>query len=347
VSENEIRNIHAEMASLRINEKALRRKLFASFDNSESLSLSNQSQNSDVSFRNTKTRLVETPLKPKRSSKTNNFGGINGESNSACSKTTSNTKASPNMVRISMKPKKLNMNVQSHVENHLGKIPSIVSIDPGKTIILRFEAPKIVVNEPKLDVKCKKNIFKEEILPEQNMQNLNSIKGVKLEKDIKESMDAPNKPHSIYNMDMFPSIGDYPPQESLNLRWDMDSMNQEVPQASNYLKPEVHEKFINLEQSNISQIMESVEGCGDFYLNKPLLSISNEQMKSYQMGGTSILNQFGNNITPIFSINEDMGGDLRGHILESENSQEDLAPTPRNIPPFVITQGEDMMSEEF
>ncbi len=124
-------------------------------------------------------------------------------------------------------------------------------------------------------------------------------------------------------------------------------MNQEINPPSNYLKPEGQSgKYINLEQSNISHMMESAEVCGDFDMSKPLLSITNEQARNYQMGGNSILNQFCSNVTPIFSINEDMGDNVRPNILESVISQDNLPVVPGNLPPFVMNPNEDMMMNE-
>ncbi len=83
VSENEIRNIHKEMLNIRMSDRALRRKLFQTFENCEPLSFSNQSHGSDTSSRNEKERNLETPVKKKSSQKIINFNGMSGENNSA------------------------------------------------------------------------------------------------------------------------------------------------------------------------------------------------------------------------------------------------------------------------
>ena len=122
--------------------------------------------------------------------------------------------------------------------------------------------------------------------------------------------------HSIHG---FSSVGDEQPQDSFNLNWGAQNESQEINATNNYLKPEDNEaKYLNLDQSNISNIMESAEGWADFGMNKQLLSGPNDQMKSYHMGGPSILNQFCNNATPVFSINEDIGDNIRPNILESD-----------------------------
>lgn len=266
-----------------------------------------------------------------------------------------------------------NLKSQNHLTLHSGKVPSILSIDPGKTIVLQFIKPKSDLKEPPIEVKCKKNIFNREKQADIFIENLDESKGMvtgiayfsknlqsvsepmiiiigtKLEKDIKDPPEVPKKEMMYSNVDVFPSIGEDAPPEPLNFKWDMDSMNQEINPPSNYLKPEVQSgKYINLEQSNISHMMESAEGCGDFDMSKPLLSITNEQVRNYQMGGTSILNQFCSNVTPIFSINEDMGDNVRPNILESVISQDNLPVVTGNLPPFVMNPNEDMMmNEEF
>jgi len=348
VSENEIKNIHSEMVSIRVSERSLRRQLFESLENWEPLTFSNHSQKSEDSDRNIERKKLETSVKTKNPNKIINFNGMSGENNSACSKTSSNTKASPNMVRITSKEQNQNLKRRDCFQNYMNKIPSIVSIDPGKTIILKFKASKGSKKQPKIEVKWKKNIFNREKQTEIFIENLDE-KGTKKEKDMKEKSEVQIKQPLYYNPEVFQSIGEEPPQEYIQFNWNMDSMNQEANPPSNYLKPEVQSKFMNLEQSNISQIMESAEGCGDFDMSKPLLSITNEQAKNYQMGGTSILNQFCNNpATPIFSINEDIGDNIRPNILESVISQDHLADQPANIPHFMITQNDDiMMHQEF
>jgi len=110
---------------------------------------------------------------------------------------------------------------------------------------------------------------------------------------------------------VFSSIGDENHDESLNFNWGVNQESQDLNCANNYLKPDISEmKYIHLEQSNNMQMMDSVEGCGEFDMSKPLLSVTNDNMKSYHMGGASILNQFSNNITPVFSINEEIGDNI-------------------------------------
>jgi hypothetical protein len=59
------------------------------------------------------------------------------------------------------------------------------------------------------------------------------------------------------------------------------------------MKPSAIEgKLLNLDQSNISQMIESVDECRDFYMHDQLMPNSNYQMKSYHLGGVSLLSQF-------------------------------------------------------
>jgi hypothetical protein len=80
-------------------------------------------------------------------------------------------------------------------------------------------------------------------------------------------------------------------------------------------------------------------------MSKQLLPISHDAIKHYHMGGSSILNQFCNNITPVFSINEDIGDNIRPNILESDIGNINLA-VCNNIPPFSINIDLDMMLTE-
>ncbi len=59
-------------------------------------------------------------------------------------------------------------------------MPSIVSIDPGKTIVIQFIKPKIEVKEPLIEVKCKKNIFNREKQEDIFIENLDESKGMSL-----------------------------------------------------------------------------------------------------------------------------------------------------------------------
>ena len=147
---------------------------------------------------------------------------------------------------------------------------------------------------------------------------------------------------------MFSSIGDENHDESLNFNWGVNQESQDLNCANNYLKPDISEmKYIHLEQSNNMQMMDSVEGCGEFDMSKPLLSVTNDNMKSYNMGGASILNQFSNNITPVFSINEEIGDNIRPNVLDSDVCNENLV-VPSNLPPFVMNPDGDMMlTDEF
>jgi len=223
--------------------------------------------------------------------------------------------------------------------------PKIVSIDPGKSIILKFEKPKSDSKEDQIEVKWKKNIFNSSTIKDIKIENLDD----KPQKEPSPSEVVANpQPPNANLINCFSSVGEDQRQEPFNLNWGVQNESQDINAVNNYLKPEGTEgKFINLDQSHISQIMESVEGWSDFYMSRPLLSVSNDQMKSYHMGGPSILNQFCNNATPVFSINEEMGEPIRPNITESDAWNDNLE-VQNNLPPFVINpDGEITLTEDF
>lgn len=175
VSENELKNIHAEMYNIRASDRALKRKLFQTFENCEPLTFSNHSQRSDESVRNYRGK-IETPAKKKSSYNIINFNGTNGENNSAYSKTSTNTNASPNLVRISTDQERANLKFRNYIQAHTGKVPQILSVDPGKSIVIKFITPA-TQKEPQIEVKWKKNIFNKEKQPDIFIENLDENKG--------------------------------------------------------------------------------------------------------------------------------------------------------------------------
>mmetsp|Transcript_23068 Transcript_23068/g.25613 ORF Transcript_23068/g.25613 Transcript_23068/m.25613 type:complete len:377 (+) Transcript_23068:684-1814(+) len=345
VSENEIKNIHGEMVKVRISDRSLKRKLCLSFENYDSKQSSDNSQESEISSRLDSERMITTPPKKIAPHRIINYNAVGGENNSACSKTSSNTKASPNVLMIPLKGKKMRIKgaTKKVLPFKYKGIPRIVSIDPGTSIVLKFEKHKSDSKEDQIKIKCKRNIFNKAIEQDIIVENLD-------DKPEKERTELIVKPQHLIDhpINIFSSINDEQPAESFNLHWGVQNESQDIQASNNYLKPEGGEgKYLNLDPPNISQMIESAEGIGDFYMNRPLLSVTNDNMKSYHMGGPSILNQFCNNATPVFSINEDLGDNIRPNILESDVGNENLD-VPSNLPPFVINgEGEMMLTEEF
>jgi hypothetical protein len=259
VSENEIKNIQKEMVNVRISERSLKNKLYISFENYGPKQSSVYSQRSDSCSKNDSERY--TPVNKARPSPNRiiNFNGVGGEDNSACSKTSSNTKPSPNLVRIplSIEKQKTSVSGSEIVEQpfYHAKEPKILSIDPGKSIVIRFDAPKVSNFEERLELSCQRNILTSHRHQDIVIENL----------DEKESKDIMLKrPNEIdYSINVFSSIGDEHDSHSVDYNWAVNNERLDLNiVGENYIKQDA--KFINLNQSNISQMMESVEGCEDF-----------------------------------------------------------------------------------
>ena len=143
VSQNELKLIHDEIFKIRMNEKKLKRSERFSMDNLESKGISMYSQRSETSSkmnseRCTINRSRDTP------NRIINYNAVLAEDNSACSKTSSNTKKGPNLVRI---PLRLDENkvdlVKKEVKvepfKYLKQQAKLVSVVPGKNILIKFE----------------------------------------------------------------------------------------------------------------------------------------------------------------------------------------------------------------
>lgn len=334
VSENEINTIQKELVNIKISERSLKNKLYLSFENygpKESSDYSGRSIESS-SKRNSERYTPASKSKP-APSRIINFNGVLGEDNSACSKTSSNTKPSPNVVRIPLNydKQKTCASRSEIVETpfYHSKEPKIVSIDPGKSIIVRFENPKSSKYEERLELNCKRNILTSHRHQDIVIENLDEHES----KDIKYINIMNKHPNQMdHSINVFSSIGDEHDPSSVHYNWVINHESQDLNiSGEKYTKPEA--KYIILNQSNISQMMESVEECEDFRMSKQLHPASIDPMKNYHMGGSSILNQFCNNITPVFSINEDLGDNIRPNILESDF--------------WINIDGDMMLTEEF
>lgn len=147
VSENEFTKIHEEVLNIKINERKLKRSLYISYDEMHARRVSMNSQRSESSskvdsdrFTAVKSRDTPNPII--------NYNVALLEGNSACSKTSSNTKPSPNLVRI---PVGIEQPIVSRTSNGYKsgaltsinfKSPIVESIIPGKSIVVKFEAQK-------------------------------------------------------------------------------------------------------------------------------------------------------------------------------------------------------------
>lgn len=270
---------------------------------------------------------------PNKSKKANINANVT-EGNSAWSKTSSNSKAGPNLVRIALDPVKKTSRKktdQNDIPIYLKYEPKIVSIDPGKTIILKFEKPKTLQRAYENDIKWKHNILKP--------QKSNDI-AVEAEHEVLVKDHA----ISLLSNDLEKSINGFSSdccQDELELNyqshWENDS----------YLREE--ENFGYIEQPHLPQMIESVDGCSDLYIHRPMLFEHIDLSKGYNFGNQlHILNQFWNNITPMFSMTEEHVEQLRPNVLEIKGVQKDNQDFSNNLPDFPCgLEDAIMLSEDF
>lgn len=229
--------------------------------------------------------------------RTINYNIILAEDNSACSKTSSNTKPSPNLVRIPLgQAKKASMFRSKTRSDSLipdGKFAKLLSLVPGKSFIVTFETPSQTSQNEGVKVLSKRNLF----------SNRNGLEIV-VESFEKQRIPFNPQPIKQYtneyskmkidnenSINVFSSVGGNNDYDSINFNWVGNCESQDLNGQDHYLKVDHHEtKFCNIPQSHISQMMDSVEGCGDFYFQKQLLASRDEPLKS--IVGNSIMNHF-------------------------------------------------------
>jgi hypothetical protein len=264
VSENEIKNIQKEMVNVRISERSLKNKLYISFENYGPKQSSVYSQRSYSCSKNDSERYTPVNKAKPSTNQIIDFNRVVGEENSACSKTSSNTKPSPNLVRIPLSIEKQKTSVSGseivELPFYQTKEPKVLSIDPGKSIVIRFETPKTSNYEERLELSCKRNILTSHKHQDIVIENLDE----KESKDMKYFNIMRKHPNEIdHSINVFSSIGDEHDSHSVDYNWAVNNERLDLNiVGENYIKQDA--KFINLNQSNISQMMESVEGCEDF-----------------------------------------------------------------------------------
>lgn len=273
-----------------------------------------------------------------------NYSATVIEGNSACSKTSSNTKPAPNLVRIPLELKQKSENRmktdQPEEPLNLKFEPRIVSIIPGKRIVVKFETPSKTEKDDEQIIKWKRNILRNQNFQDIAVEDLES-------KGISKDISPPRLPNDVDNsIHAFLSIGWHHEPDLINFHWPVNWESQNDDE--NYLK--VDHKYWDLGHSNISQMIESVEGSWDYYnLNKPLMSNNNDIIKAYNIGGNSlILNHFLNNITPVFSINDELVDQLRPNVWEMRDNQKSNLELSQNLPHFQWgAENEIIYSEDF
>lgn len=171
-------------------------------------------------------------------------------------------------------------------------------------------------------------------------------------KDMKPSSYLLKNPNLVeHSIHVFSSVGGDQRNELLDFNWASHNESHDLDgEGDNYMKQVVNgPKFMNLDQSSISQIIDSDEEYGGYYLQKQLLPTRNDPMKSFNMGGPSlIMSQFCVNITPVFSITEDIPGQIRPNILESNDITNPNLGVSHNLPAFACNaDGDILLTEDF
>lgn len=144
VSENEINKIQEEFLSIRLADRKIKRTISFSLKNYDNRKVSQTSNQSDTSSKIESERFSNSKIKA-TPNRIVNYNAAMVEDNSACSKTSSNTKASPNLVRIPLRTESNVLNCVQKTNRRLSFVngqnePRILSIIPGKSVVLQFKA---------------------------------------------------------------------------------------------------------------------------------------------------------------------------------------------------------------
>lgn len=141
VSQNELKLIHEEILKIRLNERKLKRAQRFSIESSEDKEVSFNSQRSETSSK-LDSKKCSSIMSRDTPNKVINYSITLAEDNSACSKTTTNTKAGSNLVRIP-----LDLTKKASTGHRKGGKPkpfymkqdaTLVSVNPGKSFVVRF-----------------------------------------------------------------------------------------------------------------------------------------------------------------------------------------------------------------
>jgi hypothetical protein len=332
VSQNELKLIYDEIFKIRVVERKYKLEEQLSYESIDekdaswsSLRLKFNSKGESDKFVSIRSR--DTP------NRIVNYNPSVTEGNSACSKTSSNTKRGWNLVKIPLEPTKSidrMKNNQNDNPAYCRSDPKIVSIVPGKSILIKFERPEVVAKPDGDNLKWKRNILKARKSQDIAVENLS--KSSQKENIISLLPDEANQ--SIH---AFSSICWHDEPE---LHYDSHSVN------NNYIKEE--DNFDYIVQPAIPQLIESDDDCSDLYVDKSY-NYNINPIKGFEYGNQlHVLNQFCNNITPIFSINEELADQLRPDVLDIKGMHKGYLDLSSNHPDF--PSGIDnviMYSEEF
>lgn len=302
VSLNELRIIKDEIYKIRWKRCEIRKGEGVSFESSENKGISYHSQRSETSSKlgSDKCTAIKSRDTPNR---TINYNITNAEDNSACSKTSSNTKPKTNVVRIPLGLEKKGSMSRPKVKKSpfvpAGKIAKFVSSVPGKSFIVHLKKSPETVENDNIEVTLRRNLFSSRNEQEIVVENLEKSKISFNPQPLKQYNNGYNKLKidNDHLINVFSSVGGNNDHDSINFNWVGNCESQDLNGHDNYLKADPHEsKFCNIPQSNISQMMDSVEGCGDFYFHKQILASRDEPLKSI------VGNSF--NMIPAFSMTE-------------------------------------------
>lgn len=332
VSQNELKIIYEEIFKIRVVERKLKLEEQLSFESIDDKEISSNSQKSKSNSKEDSERFVSIRSRDTPNRIVNYNPNIT-EGNSAWSKTSSNTKRGWNLVRIPLEPIKQVDKMktdQNDIPIYLRCEPKIVSIEPGKSILIKFEKPEAVVKTDSESLKWKRNILKthksQDIAVENLSKNSQKENIISLLQDVEDQ--------SIH---AFSSICWHNEPE---LNYESHSVED------NYIKED--ENYEYLQQPNIHQLIDSEDECSDLYIDKSF-NYNINPIKGFEYANQlHVLNQFCNNITPVFSITEELADQLRPSVLEIKGMHKGYLDLSINNPDF--PNGIDdaiMLSEEF
>ena len=140
VSQNELKIIYDEIRNIKLNSNKLKRLEKLSIESLEAYGISLNSQKSETSSKLDTEKCMKIHARKTPRKAANII--THAEDNSACSKTSSNTKPSPNVVRIPLNVNNKTKNVEksnSEVPFYMRLDPKLISITPGKSFTVRFD----------------------------------------------------------------------------------------------------------------------------------------------------------------------------------------------------------------
>ena len=226
VSQNELKITHDDFLKIRLNAKKLKRSERFLKESLEARGICMNSQQSEISSKlDTERYMAIKSLDVP--SKIINYNITLAEDNSACSKTSSNTKPSRNLVRIPMSLEKAAPSTpnlgQKELPFYMRNNPKLVSVDPGVSFTVKFENSDVQKCNECQDQKESKPVF-----PARNGQDIvvERFDKPKVQKPdfLQNSKLAPPfpikpKPETNQFINVLASVGGHNDQDSINFNW--------------------------------------------------------------------------------------------------------------------------------